>query len=49
MIRAEFVKDGKNQSESFETYEELDFFVKENNLIESKDPENENEYRLTSN
>ena len=48
MMNVEYVKDGINKIESgFETFEEIEKFVEENNLIESKNPENENEYRIT--
>jgi hypothetical protein len=47
MINIEYVKDGINKIEFCETFEEVEKFVEENNLIKVSNPENENEYRLT--
>ena len=46
-MRIEYVKDGINKVEICDNYEEIEKFVKENNLTESKEPENEGEYRIT--
>ena len=46
MMRIEYVKDGINRVEICETFEESEKFVAENNLTESREPENEGEYRI---
>ena len=46
-MRIEYVKNGINKVEICETFDEIEKFVEENNLVESRDPENENEYRIT--
>jgi hypothetical protein len=46
-MRIEYVKDGINKVEICDTYEEIEKFVKENNLTETREPENEGEYRIT--
>ena len=46
-MRIEYVKDGINKVEICDTYEEIEKFVEENNLVESREPENEGEYRIT--
>jgi hypothetical protein len=44
----EYVKDGINKVASgFETLEEVEKYINENDLIEVKNPENENECRIT--
>lgn len=46
-MRIEYVKDGINKVEICDTFEEIEKFVEENNLVEAKEPENEGEYRIT--
>lgn len=46
-MRIEYVKDGINKVEICDTFEEIEKFVEENNLVEVKNPENEGEYRIT--
>jgi hypothetical protein len=47
MMNIEYVKNGINKIKVCETFEEIEKFVKENDLVEVSNPENENEYRIT--
>ena len=47
-ITVEYVRDGINKVAScFESIEEVENFIKENNLTEVKDPQNEGECRVS--
>lgn len=46
-MRIEYVKDGINKVAICDNYEEIEEFIDENNLTESREPENEGEYRIT--
>ena len=46
-MRIEYVKDGINKVEIYDTFEEIEKFVEENNLVEVKEPKTEKEYRIT--
>jgi hypothetical protein len=47
-LTIEYVKDGMNKAASgFNTLEEVEKYIKENNLVEVKNPERENECRIT--
>lgn len=47
-ISIEYVRDGINKVASrFEDFEEVENFIKENDLIEVENPENEKECRIT--
>ena len=46
-MRIEYVKDGISKVEIYDTFEEIEKFVEENNLTEAREPENEGEYRIT--